>query len=149
MKREYKEVDKLMLVEQLYASRLMQSNEDYKLFEEALDILYEENGIDNIEVFIKAFDDETDGFDVMFGMLHGIESYDNFLGSEEWVARVLVAVIHFRDTAKEWEETIFLRMLNSEKHYELLLKQLNKQDSVVQKRVTEILRRSRINAIFC
>jgi hypothetical protein len=100
---------------QLIDNRLMQNREEITLFEEAMDELFEDESLDIIPAYIKAFDDNTEDFEVMFGMIHGIEACDNIFGMEDSMSMLFQSVHLFREEAKEWMNIIFRRILNDEK----------------------------------
>lgn len=94
------------LEKQLIDNRLMQSREEKSLFEEAMYKLFKEESLDIIPIYIRAFDDNTEEFELMFGMIHGIEAYDNIIGVEDSMNKLFTSVHLFREEAEEWMDTI-------------------------------------------
>lgn len=116
------------LKEQLINNRLMQNYEATELFEEAMNELYKEDNLENITYYCEAFDDNTEHHEVMFGMIHGIEAYDEIFGKEKSLNALLKSLFLFNSNAYEWVETIFIRIINSEEHMNILLNKLKELD---------------------
>jgi hypothetical protein len=129
------------LEKQLIDNRLMQNEEAISLFEEAMDELFQEKTIDIIPIFIKAFDDNTEDFEVMFGMIHGIEALDNIFGLNNSINTLFQSVSLFREEAEEWAETIFIRILNNEKAKNILKNEIDKLSSIDKSIIISILSR--------
>jgi hypothetical protein len=129
------------LEKQLINNRLMQSEEETSLFEEAMDELFKEKTLDIIPVFIKAFDDNTEDFEVMFGMIHGIEALDDIFGINNSMNTLLQSVSLFREESEEWAETIFIRILNNEKARIILKNEIDKLNSIDKRIIISIISR--------
>ncbi len=126
---------------QLIENRLMQKYEQTDLFEEAMNKLYETNDLDNIAYYCEAFDDSTAHKEVMIGMIHGIENYDNIFSPELAINKLISSVTLFNNNSNEWQETIFLRILNDEKSREILKSVLKNAPKAEQEVVISILNR--------
>lgn len=108
------------LRKQLIENRLMQDYEETELFEEAMNKLYEENNLENIKYYCEAFDDSTGHYEVMFEMIHGIENYDQVFTPEKATEKLINSVQYFNSNSKEWQEVLFLRIINNPTSRELL-----------------------------
>ncbi|MGG5507172.1 MULTISPECIES: Imm30 family immunity protein [unclassified Myroides] len=99
---------------QLFTTRLMTSDAEVELFEEALHFLFVQEKIENIPLFLSVLDDRTEKEEVMYGILHAIESYASTLGFPKYVETLLDAMDSWQEQAEEWQELLFLRMINNE-----------------------------------
>ena len=71
----------------------------------------EYNDVSVITDLCLVLDDETEQFEVMFGLIHGIESlYKNNI--EEGLVCIAKAVPKMINSAKEWVEILHYRILN-------------------------------------
>ncbi|MBB1149854.1 hypothetical protein H4K35_06855 [Myroides sp. NP-2] len=112
---------------QLFTTRLMTSEEEVEQFEEALALLYQQEKIEHLPLFLSVLDDRTEQEEVMYGVLHAIESYASTLGFSKYIELILAAMDSFQEQAEEWKELIFLRMINSEACFDDLLRLVSQQ----------------------
>lgn len=126
---------------QLYNNRLMSSYEEIELFEEALNILYEEKKIENISLFLSVLDDTSEDMGVMFGVIHRLESYLTSFGADNYFKAICKSLVTLTDHSIEWQEILFLRMINSEEYFNYLLQNVTKQDDVVKEKLKYIFTR--------
>ena len=101
-------------VAKLIKNRLMQNDQEIESFEQALNSLYSNSDIENITYFCQAFDDDTMEHEVMFSLVHGIESYDKEYGKDKTLQKLLQSLHYMEDKAKDWMETMILRILNDD-----------------------------------
>ncbi len=129
-----------ILEKQLIENRLMRNKKETNLFEEAMDELFNEKSLDIVPIYIKAFDDETEHFEVMFGMVHAIDAYDNIFGLKNSMNTLLNSVHLFREEAIEWKEIIFIRIINNNEARNVLKSEINKLHSVSRNIIIEVLK---------
>ena len=79
-------MDKKNQIQQLINSRKLSTDEEYVLFEGALQALHLNITIDDITEICKAFDDDTKDDEVMFGIIHLIEQ----LQGEEYLKKIAI-----------------------------------------------------------
>ncbi|CAM3510594.1 Imm30 family immunity protein [Zobellia roscoffensis] len=111
-------------VKRLIANRLMRSDEEIENFEEAMNALYRVNDIDNIKFYCQAFDDNTEDRAVMFSLIHGIEAYDQIFGTDRATEKFLESIHFMKEKAKEWLETMVLRVLNDDASRKEMIQQV-------------------------
>lgn len=100
-------------LEKVHANRLMRNEEEITTFEESLAYLIGLNDNPIITELCKAFDDDTEHHEVMYGLVHGIEHlYD--INLEDGLRHMAIAVPSVIDRAREWVETMHYRILNHE-----------------------------------
>lgn len=97
---------------QLIANRLMQTEKETSLFEEALNFLSSQRDIENIAIFCEAFDDDTEHHEVMFSLVHTIESYSK-ADEKIYYAKLIMAINKMNKNSTEWQDILFYRLLNS------------------------------------
>jgi len=125
--------------QRLFNNRLMQTDEEITSFEEAMNLLYEVEDIENIKYFCKAFDDNTHEPPVMFSLVHGIENYDNIFGKETATSKFLDSIHYMQPSAPEWLETMILRNLNHDPSREVLIEQLKDKNTETKNIVKEVI----------
>lgn len=77
-------MDKSVYIQQLINARKLSTNEEYVLFEGALQALQARITVDDIAEICKAFCDDTQDDEVMFGIIHLIEH----LQGEEYLKKL-------------------------------------------------------------
>ncbi|MGG1516932.1 Imm30 family immunity protein [Paenibacillus oryzisoli] len=70
------------VVQMLVENRLLRNEQEIVHFEEAIATISKENKVENIKYLCLGFDDKTEKDEVMFGLVHAIEAYDNVFGSK-------------------------------------------------------------------
>ncbi|MDR2223388.1 MAG: immunity 30 family protein [Flavobacteriaceae bacterium] len=132
--------DKEYFGKQLVDNRLMNSGVEVDAFEEAVIALCDIPSLENIALFVQAFDDNCEAYDVMFGLVHALEAQDSAeVRTEEYVEQLLLAVPLFTAAASEWAEVVFLRMLNSEQHHQILKQKLGSTSQEIKAKVRTIV----------
>jgi len=125
----------------LFNNRLMQTDEEIANFEEAMNLLYEVENIENIEYFCKAFDDNTHQPPIMFSLIHGIENYDNVFGKEIATSKFLDSIQYMLPLAPEWLETMVLRNLNHNQSRDVFTEQLKHKNTDVKSTIKDVIDR--------
>lgn len=111
-------------IKQLYDNRIMDSDEEFELFEDAMANLADIADIKDIPMLCTAFDDRTKESEVMFGLIHLIEDFDE----EKSVEYIVQGILKIMDYAYDWAMILTRRILNSEndrKVYRMVLSQLD------------------------
>lgn len=100
-------------LKRVYTNRLLQSQKEISEFEEALNNLIGLGDKSVITGLCMGFDDDTEQYEVMFGLVHGIEHlYKESI--EEGLYLIALAVPSVIDRAREWMEVLHYRILNHE-----------------------------------
>ena len=98
-------------LKKLYDNRLLESSNQIHEFEDSLTKVLDYGDVSVIPDLCLAFDDDTEQFEVMFGLVHGIESlYKNNI--EEGLTFIARSVPIIINQAKEWVEVLHYRILN-------------------------------------
>lgn len=100
-------------INKVYSNRLLQNQEEIIEFEQALGKLISSEDVSIIGDLCMGFDDDTEKYEVMFGLVHGIEKlYKERI--EEGLNLIALAVPRVINRAKEWMEVLHYRILNHE-----------------------------------
>lgn len=127
--------------EKLYTNRLMQDSEQIALFEEALERIGSEHDLQHIPLLCRAFDDETEHYEVMYGMVHTVERYDKLSTPAQATAKFISAIPSMLPQAAEWLETLLFGILNDNAARQVFAELLAASPSDIQNRVRSILRK--------
>ncbi|MDI2588776.1 Imm30 family immunity protein [Psychrobacillus sp. NEAU-3TGS] len=112
-------------LKKIYSNRLLQSPTEVSEFEKALDNLINLGKTSIITELCMVFDDDTERYEVMFGLVHGIEHlYKESI--EEGVYLIALAVPSIIDRAREWMEVLHFRILNHEQVRSIYANELTK-----------------------
>lgn len=123
-------------IEKLKNSRFIRNDEEFKNFEQAIINLSSVNDCRVIKKLCEVFEDDTECEDVMFGLVHLIESFRGENAIKEFIEAVPSMLSH----AKEWVNIIHYRILNndfSRKEYINALKKVDIQTKQVIIKVLE------------
>ena len=99
---------------QLVKNKLMRTQEEVELFESAMNELYKEPNLNNIDYFCEAFNDATEHHEVMFGLVHGIENYCKLFGVDNYFDKLVDALAKMDNNSIGWQNIIFYRILNTD-----------------------------------
>ena len=127
--------------EKLYTNRLMQDNEQIALFEEALERIEAERNVQHIPLLCRAFDDETEHYEVMYGMVHAVERYDKFSTPAQATATFISSIPAMLPQAAEWVETFLFGILNDDAARQIFAEQLAISPPNVQDQIRSLLRK--------
>lgn len=127
--------------QRLCSNRLIVDDEQVAAFEETVERITSLSDPKHIALLCLGFDDATEQHEVMFGLVHAVESYDAVAGAE-------VATTYFINTlplllphASDWAEILLLRILNNNESRVLLRRLLKATSSDSQQVVTSILKK--------
>ncbi|MCM3225739.1 Imm30 family immunity protein [Terribacillus saccharophilus] len=135
-------MDILVELQNLKDNRLLRDDQEVEKFEKAIeDILTMKDG-NHIALLCQGFDDDTENDEVMFGLIHAIESYDNIVGSVSSLSILANSFSVMLPHAQEWLKIIQKRILNHDPSRETYKKIIPTLDSDIQKVII-----SQLNAI--
>ncbi|RKM55659.1 hypothetical protein D6853_08880 [Butyrivibrio sp. X503] len=109
-------MDKTALVQKLIESRKLSTNEECIAFDEAILSLQDCILPSDIEMLCGAFLDDTQDDEVMFGLVHLIESLE---GSE--CLRMIANCSPNMSEARDWAKILNIRILNNPKYTEMYI----------------------------
>ena len=125
-------------LKKLYTNRLLQSQKEISEFEEALSNLVSLGDKSVITGLCLGFDDDTEQYEIMFGLVHGIEHlYKENI--EEGLYLITLAVPSVIDRAREWMEVLHYRILNHEQVRRIYGSVLSKLDDNTKEIIVNLL----------
>lgn len=126
-------------IDRIYRNRLLQSEKEINAFEEALSNLINLGDTSVIADLCMGFDDNTEQYEIMFELVHGIEHLykDNI---EEGLNLIAVAVPRVIDRAREWLEVLHYRILNHNQVRKIYSNVLSKLDEKTKKIIINLLK---------
>lgn len=127
-------MDKSIQIQQLINARKLSTNKEYVLFESALQALQVSITIDDIVEICKAFCDDTQDDEVMFGIVHLIEQ----LQGEEYLKRIAICTPDMKD-AHDWAMTLNKRIINSQKYFEKYIEIISELEKEYKKKILKLL----------
>ena len=127
-------MDKNNHIQQLINSRKLSTNEEYELFEGALQALHMSISIDDIADICKAFCDDTKDDEVMFGIIHLIEQ----LQGEEYLKTIAICTPDMKD-AHDWAMTLNKRIINSQKYFEKYIEIIGELEKDYKEKILKLL----------
>ncbi|QUG40114.1 hypothetical protein KD050_12385 [Psychrobacillus sp. INOP01] len=126
-------------LKKVYINRLLQSQKKISEFEEALSNLVSLGDKSVITELCMGFDDDTEQYEIMFGLVHGIEHlYKESI--EEGLYLIALAVPSVIDRAREWMEVLHYRILNHEQVRRIYVNVLSKLDIKTKEIIINLLR---------
>jgi len=101
---------KKTLYNNLWNNRLLKNSNEIAIFEENLIELTENFGEDDIIELCQILDDKTDDSEVMFGIIHLLET----LSTKQAFINTVIGVVKMKSRSPEWAKIIIRRCLNDE-----------------------------------
>lgn len=107
-------MDITILTQTLIDNRFLRNQQEISLFEKAITSIIDLKNVSHIEYLCLGFDDQTQHDEVMFGLIHAIESYDKISGPEQSLKVLAKSLPNMLPYAKEWAKILHKRILNHE-----------------------------------
>lgn len=127
------------LAQKLVHSRLLQNEEQVQVFEQSIESIMSMNNSDCIKSLCLGFDDQTENDEVMFGLLHTIESFDQELGLEQSFIKQAEALRYMLPHAKEWAKTFHKRILNQDEARNAYARVISNADNATRELVLSLM----------
>lgn len=96
----------------LKENKLLRNNEEIEKFECAIENILSNEDYKDIKYLCSGFDDNTEDDEVMFGLIHAIESYDRIFDMKLTLKEFIDAIPAVYSYAEEWIKIINKRILN-------------------------------------
>lgn len=122
-------------IQKLYNCRLLKTEEDFEQFEDTLERLANYNDESIITELCTVFDDHTEDEEVMFGLIHFIESFEK----EVYLTEMPKALPNMIENAKEWAMILNKRVLNHQLYRKEYMKILSSMDEPIKLTVVNLL----------
>ena len=127
-------MDNSTQIKQLIKNRKLSSEEEFKLFEDALHKLQGNITIDDVYEICNAFCDDCEDDEVMFGIIHLIEQLemDGYLKCIALCSPDMVG-------AHEWAMTLNKRIINNQLYFEKYIDVIDKLEKTNKKKILKLL----------
>ena len=125
----------------LLVNRLLKTDEEIVAFEEAMQFIAERENVDDIRLLCQAFDDDTEEYEVMFGLVHTLESYDKVVSSEIATTAFVKAIPVMPGKADEWLEVLLIRILNDDSSRTVFAQVLGEIEKTTRAQVLKVLKK--------
>lgn len=126
------------VINRLKDNRLMHSEQEIILFEEALEEVANINDDHLIGQLMGVLDDETEQEEVMWGLIHTIE-YLSAFSPKRGLKQMIAAVPMNIEKSREWMEILHYRILNHEDYRRILVEALEEADEISKEVVLNLL----------
>lgn len=124
------------MFQQLRDNRIMNDIDEVNKFEEALQAIMKTDDEKVIKGLCSAFDDNSEQHDVMFGLIHAVESrYD-----KEGISEFICCIPNMLPCAKEWVNLLLFGILNDPFSRKCLKKSLANIETDICHTVLELLK---------
>ena len=97
------------LVDQMIKSKKLRNNHEIEKYEQSIEQLINHNKLEELYL---GFDDNTEDDEVMFGLVHAIESFYEEVGEEEYFFIFINQIKMIYRESKEWIKLMTVRILN-------------------------------------
>ncbi|AOZ96897.1 Imm30 family immunity protein [Butyrivibrio hungatei] len=104
------------IINALKQNRLLRNQEEICIFENALERLAIDYSEDDIAEICAIFDDDTNDTEVMFGMVHLLET----ISTKKAYLNTIYGIVSMYKKAPEWAKTIMYRCLNDDYSVEVI-----------------------------
>jgi hypothetical protein len=125
--------------QKLKDNRLLRTQQEIQQFEQAIVNILSMNEVDHIKNLCLGFDDATEHDEVMFGLIHAIESYDKTFGLEQSLRNFAESLPYMLPHAKEWAKTLHKRILNHAPSRRVYAEVISKVDVSLKKLVVQLI----------
>ena len=123
------------LYAELYKNRFLKNDVEIAIFEKTLSDLATDFAEEDIVELCNILDDNTMEFEVMFGIIHLLES----LSSEDAFKNTIEGVINLKGHSPIWAKTIIYRCLNDAFSIEMINKIIPTLDKKIKEEFGDLL----------
>ncbi len=120
----------------LRENRLMRNDIEFEIFDATLDSISELVDESDVLSLVSVLDDGTEEHEVMFRLVHLIESN---VSSEKSFSLLLEGINSIWDYAPEWSRILMYRILNDEYSFKKINELLGKVDSEIYNNIYKLL----------
>lgn len=132
-------MDILVELTELKSNRLLRDESEVEKFENTIENILALKDVNHIEILCQGFDDLTENDEVMFGLIHAIESYDKIVSSEISLKVLANSIPKMLPHAKEWLKILHKRILNHEPSRNIYKKIIPSLNNDIQKYIVSLL----------
>ncbi len=100
--------------QKLIKNKMLKNPREIRQFEQCIADILNMNKVEHIQNLCSGFDDATEHDEVMFGLVHAIESYEKNFGSKLPLLMMAKALPNMLPHAERWAIILHKRILNHE-----------------------------------
>ncbi len=126
-------------IEKLKNSNLLKSDKDINDFEEAITRIVGVGDLICIKYLCAGFHDDTEHDEIMFGLIHAIESFDQNYPLYDTLKELAESVPLMFPHAKEWAKTLHKRILNHKSTLEIYVDVVSRSNTPTKNLIAEIV----------
>lgn len=130
-------MDILECVKILKENKKLSNNAEIEKFEEAIENILTTN---KFEYLYCGFDDATEDEEVMYGLVHAIESYYEIIQKEQYFSVFINETQKIVSEAKEWVKLMNIRILNDDESLEQYITTAQKCNNTVKNFLQDIMK---------
>lgn len=123
----------------LNENKLLRTNEEIEKFECAIENILSNEDYKDIKYLCTGFDDNTEDDEVMFSLIHAIESYDRIAEVTLTLKEFIYSIPNVYSYAKEWIKIMNKRILNDENSLQEYIKIAEKCDDELKSILIELM----------
>ncbi|MDQ0110676.1 Imm30 family immunity protein [Paenibacillus harenae] len=123
----------------LVNSRILRTENEVQQFENAIANILNLNDVDHIKNLCLGFDDATEHDEVMFSLIHAIESYDKTFGPEVPLQKLADSINGMLPHARGWVETLHKRILNHDLSRRVYAEVISNCDTGIKDTVLQLI----------
>lgn len=127
-------MDKRESINKLLATKKLSTNEECIEFEAALRELQNNLSVEDIDSLSEVFWDDTEDYEVMFGLIHMIED----MRGEAYLNKIAVCTPKMKE-AHEWAMTLNKRIINSPEYYTMYINTIRSLDESEKNSILALL----------
>ena len=127
----------LEYVKILKENRKLRNNDEIEKFEDAIENILM---TDKFEYLYCGFDDATEDEEVMYGIVHAIESYYGIIEKEQYFSIFINETQKIVKEAKEWVKLMNIRILNDDESLEQYIMTAKKYNNTVKSFLEDIMK---------
>lgn len=130
-------MDVLECVKMLKENRELRNDDEIEKFEDAIENILTTN---KFEYLYCGFDDATEDEEVMYGLVHAIESYYGIIQKEQYFSVFINETQKIVSEAKEWVKLMNMRILNDDESLEQYITTAKTCNDTVKKFLRDIMK---------
>ncbi|EIW19138.1 MULTISPECIES: Imm30 family immunity protein [Pelosinus] len=126
-------------VKKLQSSRLLRTKNEIEDFESSIENILNTKDYKNIKYLCLGFHDNTEDDEVMFGLVHAIESYYKLIGAKKYFEEFIHSITGDLDNAREWIKLLNIRILNDEPSLKEYIMVVRSSDQTIKNFLIDIM----------
>lgn len=130
-------MDILECVKILKENKKLSNNAEIEKFEDAIENILTTN---KFEYLYCGFEDATENEEVMYGLVHAIESYYGIIQKEQYFSVFINETQKIVSEAKEWVKLMNIRILNDDESLEQYIATAQKCNNTVKNFLQDIMK---------